>query len=180
MIKNARQLRVSERKRKDLSDALEADRDRLAAMPNDVAQLLRSGAESVVQQLVDEILAYQELSEDPPSRIEYEGIGELAHSLVRARIASGLTQAELADRIGVHENQIQKYESTDYEQASLARLREIEDAMPVLFGEARRRQPAPRPAWECNHTGVPQALESLIRTYSADPEFDWTGFDDDR
>lgn len=50
----------------------------------------------------------------------------------RARIASGLTQAEPARRVGIHENQIQKYEATDYQQASLARLRQVEAALPIL------------------------------------------------
>ena len=45
--------------------------------------------------------------------------------LIQARIAAGLTQEDLAARLGVKPQQIQRYEASDYQTASFARLREI-------------------------------------------------------
>ena len=57
---------------------------------------------------------------------ELNVFAELATFLIKARIARGLSQRELADRIGLKEQQIQygeRYEATDYASASLARLK---------------------------------------------------------
>jgi len=52
-------------------------------------------------------------------------IQELPRSLIEARIASGLTQKELAQRLGLKAQQVQHYEATDYASASLSRVLEI-------------------------------------------------------
>ncbi len=51
------------------------------------------------------------------------------HALVKARIALGLTHKELADRLGLKEQQIQRYEATDYAGASLERIQQIMKAL---------------------------------------------------
>lgn len=76
-----------------------------------------------------------------------ERVEDLPRLLVRGRIAAGLTHAELADRIGVHAQQIQRYEATDYESASLSRLAEIARALNLELGpglEATASTTAPR------------------------------------
>lgn len=46
-------------------------------------------------------------------------------NLIRARISLGWTQRDLAQRIGTTEQQIQKYEASDYKTASLKKVTEI-------------------------------------------------------
>lgn len=145
MIRNEKQLRVAERKRRELVEALEADAERLAVMPPAAARVALRGAESIIRQLEREISDYQDLADFPPSVIRYRGLRHLSQALIQARIASGLTQAELASLVGIHENQIQKYERTDYEQASLTRLQEIAAAMPVLGAFELQPNVEPRP-----------------------------------
>ena len=60
---------------------------------------------------------------------------ELPQALVRRKIAMGLSQKDLADRLGMKEQQLQRYEATDYQSASMARLREIVDALGVSVRE---------------------------------------------
>ncbi|MCE7885255.1 MAG: XRE family transcriptional regulator [Actinobacteria bacterium ATB1] len=50
---------------------------------------------------------------------------------IKARIARGWTQRDLAERLGVAEQQIQRYESTQYTSASLARLSDIAKALDI-------------------------------------------------
>jgi transcriptional regulator with XRE-family HTH domain len=53
--------------------------------------------------------------------------------LIKARIAAGITQKELAAKIGVQEQQIQRYESDRYASASLARLTQVAHALEIMF-----------------------------------------------
>ena len=49
--------------------------------------------------------------------------------LIKARIAQGLSQRELANRLGLKEQQIQRYEATDYATAKWSRIREVAGAL---------------------------------------------------
>jgi ribosome-binding protein aMBF1 (putative translation factor) len=57
--------------------------------------------------------------------LELDSLEGLPKVLIQARIAAGLTQEDLAARLGVKPQQIQRYEASDYQTASFARLREI-------------------------------------------------------
>jgi DNA-directed RNA polymerase specialized sigma24 family protein len=54
-----------------------------------------------------------------------ETLEELPRSLIQARIVAGFTHKELAERLGLKEQQVQHYEATEYASASLSRVREI-------------------------------------------------------
>ncbi|MBV8710065.1 MAG: helix-turn-helix transcriptional regulator [Acidobacteriaceae bacterium] len=50
---------------------------------------------------------------------------EISNALIQARIAAGLSQEDLADKLGVKPQQIQRYEATDYQSASLEKINQI-------------------------------------------------------
>src|SRR5947199_184943 len=54
---------------------------------------------------------------------------ELPTALIQARIAAGLTQKQLAERLGLKEQQIQRYEATGYASASLKRVSAVIQAL---------------------------------------------------
>ena len=56
-------------------------------------------------------------------------VDELPTVLIKARISQGLSQKDLAERIGLKEQQIQRYEATDYASASLSRIKEVANAL---------------------------------------------------
>ena len=56
-------------------------------------------------------------------------VAELPTVLIKARIAQGLRQKDLAARLGLQEQQIQRYEATDCTTASLTRIREVAYAL---------------------------------------------------
>ena len=62
------------------------------------------------------------------------GVADLPMLLIKARIAGGLTQRELADRMGLKEQQIQRYEATDYAAAKWSRIREVADVLSMELG----------------------------------------------
>jgi transcriptional regulator with XRE-family HTH domain len=51
--------------------------------------------------------------------------GMQPQALIQGRIAAGLSQKELAERLGLKEQQIQRYDATDYASASLTRVCEV-------------------------------------------------------
>jgi transcriptional regulator with XRE-family HTH domain len=83
--------------------------------------------------------------------LEVESFEDFPDALVRARIAAGLSQKDLGDRLGLKEQQIQKYEATGYSGASLARMTEVVNALGL-----RVRKEVFLPA-------KPDARDSLLR-----------------
>jgi DNA-binding Xre family transcriptional regulator len=76
-----------------------------------------------------ELAEYQALHD--ATLIEAAGLDQLPLALIRARIARGLTQRQLAERIGLPEQAVQRYEAADYAGVSFARLVEIAHALEV-------------------------------------------------
>jgi transcriptional regulator with XRE-family HTH domain len=96
-------------------------------------ELRRKLEMDAVDSQVEELRA--QLDEYDALRSGQEAIGRLAtlddlpRLLIRARIAAGMSQRALADLMGLKEQQIQRYEATEYSSANLARLREIASAL---------------------------------------------------
>jgi HTH-type transcriptional regulator/antitoxin HigA len=84
---------------------------------------------SQASDLEAELAEYELLRSGKLTSFEAHSLAQLADALVKARIAKGWTQRQLADALGVAEQQIQRYESTGYGAASLARLCDIADAL---------------------------------------------------
>jgi ribosome-binding protein aMBF1 (putative translation factor) len=85
----------------------------------------KAGLKSQLQDLETELHEYETSKADGPKVLELDSLEGLPKVLIQARIAAGLTQEDLAARLGVKPQQIQRYEASDYQTASFARLREI-------------------------------------------------------
>ena len=81
-------------------------------------------------QLQEEVDSYERLKRGELPEIQnLRGIG---HLLIAARIARGLSQRELAERLGVHESQVSRDERNEYYSITLERAARILDALHVL------------------------------------------------
>jgi transcriptional regulator with XRE-family HTH domain len=140
MISNERQYRTAQRQRNALGrelDSLVAEtEDSLAVMlapdarpSTDRAELVRqlewASLTGQIAELDAEIAEYEALRSGKIATTSVRSLTELPDSLVRARITSGLSQRELADKLGLKEQQIQRYEAERYAGASLARLQNV-------------------------------------------------------
>lgn len=127
MIKNERQYRVTKAQAVAFKRAL-AELDKGGeGLPAD-PRLVKAQKDALRSQLADltaELDEYEALVSGKRTVIEVESIEGLPHALIQARIASGLTQKDLADRLNVKEQQVQRYEASDYASASLRRLIEV-------------------------------------------------------
>ena len=96
-----------------------------------------SGMRSTGQ--LDELRAqlqeYESLRAGTQPVVALNSLSELPNQLVRARIAAGLSHKDLAARLNMKEQQIQRYEASDYEGASLSRLQEVCDALNINVQE---------------------------------------------
>jgi DNA-binding XRE family transcriptional regulator len=86
---------------------------------------------SQMEDLRDEIAEYERLRDGKTTTIEATSLAGLADALIKARIARGWTQAELAQRLGVAEQQVQRDEANRYSGAALARLCDVAEALSV-------------------------------------------------
>lgn len=138
MIKNERQYRITkaeaEKFQRVLGD-LSADTAPMANANARLAQAEREATESQLDDLLREIAEYEDLKSGKVSVIRLKSFDELPEGLIRARIASNLSQKGLAEKLGLKEQQIQRYESDGYRSTSFQRLLEIADALGIVIQE---------------------------------------------
>lgn len=131
-ILNQRQYRITKswvRKfEKALADFLVSSEGK--GLPSKQCQLQESALRGQLETLQAEVAEYEALLKSPPS-LEVPSFVDLPYALIRARIASDMTQKELAERLGLKEQQIQRYEASGYRSASLERLSEVMTALGV-------------------------------------------------
>ena len=128
MIKNERQYRFTKTQVNRFERALAELRSR---NPEDIdvhPLIAKARVDAVSGQLADlkeQLRVYESLKAGEFEVKQLEVVSDLPTMLISARIAQGMTQKDLAERIGLKEQQIQRYEATDYAKASLARIREV-------------------------------------------------------
>jgi len=138
MIQNERQYRIAKAQITKFEAALEE----AAARPDRNMRLRRmeeDALRSQLQELNEEVQEYERLRSGKQEVIHLDSLDALPRALVQARIASGLSQKELAERLGLKEQQIQRYEATGYASANLERITAVIEALGVkIAGEMTR------------------------------------------
>ena len=134
MISNERQYRITKAaavKFRQALNELENDAALQEGIHPRLIQAQRDAAKSQLDELLEEIQEYERLKAGNVSVIEVGSFDEFPDALIKARIASGLSQKDLADRLHLKEQQIQRYEADRYASASLQRIQEVARAMGV-------------------------------------------------
>ncbi len=128
MIKNGREYQITKAQAAKFQRALsQRSSDAL-----DELELLERGAlASQLAELQADVEQYEALESGRLKSVEVSDLSELPTALIQARISAGLSQRELAGRLGVKEQQVQRYEATEYASASLSRLSEVIRALGV-------------------------------------------------
>ena len=132
MIKNERQYRITKAQAARFAETLKRLGQASGGTAGVHPRIVQAQADAIRSQLADlerEMREYETLRAGGYGLEELSVVDELATVLIKARIGQGLSQKELAERIGVKEQQIQRYEATDYATASLARIKEVASAL---------------------------------------------------
>ena len=108
--------------------AQKAELEKTGLGPDEVKRVL-DPMRSFHLQLQEEVESYERLK-----RGEFEEIRNLrgiGHLLIALRIARGLSQRQLTERLGVHESQVSRDERNEYHGITLDRATRVLDALGV-------------------------------------------------
>jgi ribosome-binding protein aMBF1 (putative translation factor) len=135
MIKNERQYRITkaqaQRFEKALVDLASCAEDQKHKNPI-LFEAQASALHSQLDDLREELTEYEALTNhenDEPLVFELNSLEALPLALIKARIAAKLSHKDLAERLGLKEQQIQRYEATEYASANLARVIEVSQVL---------------------------------------------------
>lgn len=133
MIQNEHQYKVTQNKLKDLEQALvELEGDRETFHPRQFSSR-KKGLQFKINSLNTEIEEYNVLKQQ--TLIKIFSIQDLPIALIKARIALGMTQKELAEKMGVKEQQVQRDEANQYNSAGFHRIAEVAKALNIKIQE---------------------------------------------
>ncbi|TCV57972.1 ribosomal protein S1 [Neorhizobium sp. S3-V5DH] len=130
MIFSERQYSVSQEQLNLLRSAVDlvrADPEK----PSWLRELERSALESQIGDIEQELDEYASLKSGDFALNEAISLEELPRMLIRARIAKGLSQTQLAAKLELKPQQIQRYEASNYMGARLSRLVDVAAALGV-------------------------------------------------
>ena len=138
MISNERQYKITRAQAARFSQTLRAIRENRSESTGAHPLIVKAQEEALSSQLADlqrDLREYESLKSGEFRLERLAAVDELPTVLIKARISQGLSQKDLAERIGLKEQQIQRYEATDYASASLSRIREVAGALYEPRGE---------------------------------------------
>jgi HTH-type transcriptional regulator / antitoxin HipB len=136
MIQNERQYKITQTKLRELELELAAiDPKDSKLHPRQVVGWTNS-YNLTIRELKQEIEEYEQLKSGKVINFPIDSLQDLPLVMIKARIAVGMTQKELAEKIGVQEQQIQRYEANNYRAVGFDRLQEVMSALDVTVSKA--------------------------------------------
>lgn len=135
MIKNERQYLITKSQAKKFKEAIAAFDEKASDAHPLLVKAQREALESQLAELEAQLAEYNRLRSGKLKKLKKSSFQNLPMALIRARIAKGFTQKDLARKLGVKEQQIQRYEETDYASASLSRVNQVIKALDIEVKE---------------------------------------------
>lgn len=131
MIRNDNEYREAVARLRDERSRLDEQRARLRETELSKSEIKRvlDPLESFHHQLKEEVESYERLKRGQFDEVmNLRGMG---HLLISLRISQGLTQRELAARLGVNESQVSRDERNEYHGVTLERAARVLEALDV-------------------------------------------------
>ncbi len=137
MITNQREYRITKSWIARFEKELVANETRELQPREDpgMRKVVHDAIASEIETLQRQIDHYERLRDGHITSREITSLRDLPSALIEARIAARLTQRQLAERVGVAEQQVQRWEANDYSSVGLDRLQGIADALGVQIQE---------------------------------------------
>jgi transcriptional regulator with XRE-family HTH domain len=133
MIKTSTQLGIAKQRLKELENAKEIF---LTENKDASTAKYESGLNSLsrfVEDLEHDISEFERFRDSEFCKLKSENVFDLPKLIIQTRLTKKLSQSDLAKKIGVSTQQIQRYETNDYEAASWARMMDVMDAMEMTI-----------------------------------------------
>lgn len=144
MITNERQYKISKTYLSKIKQAAESfvfDEAAKRIGSKVLAKAELDALNSEVEVVSEQLQEYEALKSGRITKLTANSLQELPGILIRARIVKGFSQAQLAEKLGIKEQQIQRYESEEYASASLRRLTEVAEALDLNISEVAEFRP---------------------------------------
>jgi ribosome-binding protein aMBF1 (putative translation factor) len=141
MIRTETEYQASRKRVEEQSRLLQEQERQLAAEGLQEAQITRAldPLRTFSAQIAEEVAAYESLKRGEFDELKnLQGLGQM---LIGVRIALGLTQRELAERLGVHETQVSRDERSEYFGITVDRASRILEALGVEITTHVKRLP---------------------------------------
>jgi HTH-type transcriptional regulator / antitoxin HipB len=136
VIQNERQYKITQTKLREFEQELAAiEPENSDLHPRQVIGWTNS-YNLTIRKLKQEIEEYEQLKSGKVTNFPIDSLQDLPLVMIKARIAAGMTQKELAEKIGVQEQQIQRYEANNYRAVGFDRLQEVMSALDVTVSKA--------------------------------------------
>jgi len=133
MITNQRQYLVAQGQAERFRQAIAAPVAK--GLHPKAVKAMTAGLRSQLDDVEAELAEYDALSQGQVTELEAESIVGIGPALIKARIVRNLTQRELAERLSLAEQQIQRYEATLYRGVASERLQQVADALRLRVRE---------------------------------------------
>lgn len=131
MIRNETEYKEAVQRVAEEAARIKAERAKLQELDLSKEEIKRAldPVRSFHEQLKEEVESYERLMRGEFDELRnFEGVGRL---LIAVRIAKGVSQRELAERLGVHESQVSRDERNEYRGVTVERANRILETLGV-------------------------------------------------
>jgi ribosome-binding protein aMBF1 (putative translation factor) len=127
MIQNEHQYKVTQGEINKLQQAIETLLEQENIQPRQLAAIQNS-FQNQIDRMQAQLNEYDDLKAGK-IEITMSAIEDLPKVLIQKRIGMGMTQKELAAKLGIKEQMVQRYEASGYESIGFQRLTEVWNAL---------------------------------------------------
>ena len=138
MIKNERQLKITGNTLRKFESILVQLTTQYQSSADLKLKMQIDALETDISKLKIEIKEFEDLKSGTVKTILVNSFHDLPNAIIKARIARALTQKDLALKLGMKEQQIQRYETNEFASASFAMMAKIVDALDITIEEKVR------------------------------------------
>jgi len=121
MIKNEKQYKISNKRLAEVTAKI--DKITSATEVNDLKkEMLLASLENIKEEVQKEVNDYSSLKSGKSTKLKERNISELPNLIIEYKIANNLTHKEFSQRLGLKEQQLQRYESEGFKSVSFQNL----------------------------------------------------------
>jgi len=124
MIKNQKQYKIAKKKLLSIQEEI----TKLSSGKEHIPlkeQLILASLNNLKNEMEDEIASYEHLKENKAKILKARNLDDLPSLIIEYKIISGLTQKEFSDKIGIKEQQLQRYEADNFKSITFKNLLKI-------------------------------------------------------
>lgn len=152
MIKNLNELKATQQKLTEFQNSLKKLDEYNGDIDSIQVQIQKDSIKSFIEEFENEIREFENLKRGDACYISLNDIHKLHEVLIKARIAFRMSQEELAKKIGTSQQQLQRWESGNYESITWSTMLDVIDTLGINIS--------------CNHINIRQPKFILSEQYS--------------